>query len=110
MRQFFVYVLSSHSRRLYVGVTNNLERRIWQHRTGAHGFTARYHIYRLVHYESTENVIAAIAREKQIKGWGRAKKFSLIETTNPFGSTSQTLGFVDHRVILSEAKDLACIE
>src|SRR6185503_11862187 len=84
MRQFFVYVLSSYSRRLYVGVTNNLERRIWQHRTGAHGFTARYHIYRLVHYESTENVIAAIAREKQIKGWGRAKKFSLIETTNPF--------------------------
>ena len=84
MRQFFVYILSSHSRRLYVGVTNNLERRIWEHRHGAHGFTTRYRMNRLVHFESTENVIGAIAREKQIKGWVRAKKCALIEQTNPF--------------------------
>jgi putative endonuclease len=84
VRQYFVYILSSHARRLYVGVTSDLLRRIWEHKQGAHGFTARYRIFRLVHFENTENVTAAITREKQIKGWSRAKKQALIERANPY--------------------------
>jgi putative endonuclease len=83
MRHFYVYVLASHSRRLYVGMTNDLNRRVLEHRTGVHGFTAKYRIRRLVHFEHTTNPIAAIAREKQVKGWLRVKKVALIEETNP---------------------------
>jgi putative endonuclease len=64
-RQYFVYMLASKTRRLYVGVTNDLERRVWQHRTKAfEGFASRYNIDRLVWYESTGEVMAAIEREK----------------------------------------------
>jgi putative endonuclease len=83
MRQFYVYVLASLSRRLYVGVTNDLRRRIHEHRTNATGFTARYRVTRLVYFEVTPNVSAAIAREKEIKGWLRERKLRLIEDGNP---------------------------
>ena len=83
MRRFYVYILASKSRRLYVGVTSNLELRLAQHRSGMSTHTSRYRITRLVHFETTENINAAIAREKQIKAWRREKRVQLIETTNP---------------------------
>lgn len=83
-RQFYVYILASRSRTFYVGVTNDLRRRVWEHRQGlVNGFTARYRVFRLVWFEGTPNVKAAIAREKQIKGWRRSKKIALIEASNP---------------------------
>ena len=83
MRQFYVYVLASKSRVLYVGVTNDLLRRVHEHRTATSGFTARYRVRRLVHFEVTGNATAAIQREKAIKGWVRAKKMALIQGSNP---------------------------
>ena len=69
---------------LYVGITNSLERRIWQHKHKAiPGFTKTYNCDRLVHHEMFERVESAIAREKQIKGWTRAKKNALVEAENP---------------------------
>ncbi|MBI2888170.1 MAG: GIY-YIG nuclease family protein [Chloroflexi bacterium] len=69
---------------LYTGVTNNLERRLHEHRVGATlGFTRRYNVRHLVYYESTTDIRAALEREKQIKGWTRAKKLGLIEQLNP---------------------------
>jgi putative endonuclease len=83
MRQYAVYILASRSRRLYIGVTNNLEYRVAQHRLLRHGFTGKYRITRLVYYEFTEDVNAAIAREKQLKGWLRSRKLALISSFNP---------------------------
>jgi putative endonuclease len=83
MRQFFTYILSSHSKVLYVGVTNDLRRRVYQHSQGLVGFTARYRVNRLVFYESTGNVVAAIAREKQLKACPRKRRVALIEHSNP---------------------------
>jgi putative endonuclease len=83
-RHYYVYMLASKTRRLYVGMTNDVERRVWEHRTKAvEGFTSRYNIDRLVWYESTSQVLEAIAREKQIKAWRREKKIELIEDQNP---------------------------
>ena len=83
-RQYYVYILSNVSRRLYVGVTNDLERRIYEHKHKLlSGFTSEYNISRLVYVETTTDVAAAIAREKQIKGWLRRKKLALIESQNP---------------------------
>jgi len=79
-----VYLLSSLSRRLYVGITNDLGRRLWEHRHGpTYGFTRRYGITRLVYVESIAEPLTAITREKQIKGWVRVKKLALIEAYNP---------------------------
>jgi putative endonuclease len=76
--------MSTASRRLYVGVTGNLARRVQQHRTGQfEGFSKKYQMKRLVYAEPTSDVRAAIQREKQIKGWLRVKKIQLIETLNP---------------------------
>src|SRR3990172_4492445 len=81
---YYVYIVSSRSRNLYTGVTNNITRRVAEHRQGlVPGFTKRYRICRLVHVEPFEHPTAAIAREKQIKGWLRAKKIALIEKQNP---------------------------
>jgi len=77
-------MLASKTRRLYVGMTNDLHRRVLQHRMKAvDGFTSRYNIERLVWYESTDQVLDALAREKQIKGWRRENKVELIEEDNP---------------------------
>jgi putative endonuclease len=84
MKQYYVYILASRSRNLYVGVTNDLERRVYEHKQKlVPGFTTRYNIDRLVYFEATEDVQSAIAREKQIKGWLRSRKVSLIESVNP---------------------------
>ena len=84
MREYFVYILSSKSKTLYTGVTNNLERRVYEHKHKLiPGFTSRYNISRLVYFEATSDIRAAIAREKQIKGWTRSKKVALIEAMNP---------------------------
>ena len=87
-RTYYVYILSSRPKgTLYVGVTNDLERRLLEHLDGTvEGFTKRYAVHRLVHFEETDAVAAAIAREKQSKGWSRAKKVALIQSENPEGS------------------------
>jgi len=83
-RTYFVYILASRSRNLYTGVTNDLQRRLIQHRYAlVPGFTARYRIFRLVHFELFGDIRCAIAREKEIKGWRREKKVWLIKRHNP---------------------------
>ncbi len=84
MKQYCVYILSSKSKVLYVGVTSNLKKRIWEHKNKcADGFTKKYHVDQLVYFEQTEDVLSAISREKQIKKWRREKKIFLIEKMNP---------------------------
>ena len=84
MKDYFVYIMTNRSRTLYVGVTNDLFRRVQEHREGRGSvFTSKYHVDQLVYFESGQDVYAAIAREKQIKGWLRAKKIALIDTLNP---------------------------
>ncbi|HEX5760636.1 MAG TPA: GIY-YIG nuclease family protein [Thermoanaerobaculia bacterium] len=81
---FYVYILASRSGTLYVGVTNDLLRRLEQHGSGAGSrFAARHEVERLVHCELFERVRDAIVREKQLKGWRRSKKVALIEAHNP---------------------------
>lgn len=80
---YYVYIVASISRVLYIGMTNNLTRRIWEHRQKlVPGFTEKYNVDRLVYYEPTSDVLSAIAREKQLKGYRREKKVSLIATMN----------------------------
>jgi len=84
LTQFFVYILSSRSRTLYVGVTSDLQLRVEQHRTKVFGgFTARYNIDQLVYYEMAGSTRAAFEREKQLKHWVRSKKIALIDSMNP---------------------------
>lgn len=81
---YWVYILASRSRVLYVGVTNDLARRVAEHRAGEGGaFTKRYRVHRLVHAEEHRDVRDAIAREKTLKGWTRARKVALVEAANP---------------------------
>lgn len=83
-RTYYVYIMTNHSRTLYTGITNNLMRRVVEHKQKRiPGFTQKYNITQLVYFEETRDVNAAIAREKQIKGWLRAKKIALIESMNP---------------------------
>ena len=83
MKTYYVYIMASKSRTLYTGVTDNLERRVLQHRGRLQeGFTARYNINRLVHFEVFGDIRLAIGREKQIKAWGRMKRIALIESGN----------------------------
>jgi putative endonuclease len=83
-RSYFVYILASSHGVLYVGVTNDLRRRLAQHRQSAvEGFTARYKVHRLIYFEETRDVRSALEREKQIKSWRRSKKLALIRQTNP---------------------------
>jgi putative endonuclease len=84
MADYYVYILSNKSRMLYVGVTNDLERRLNEHKIkSVPGFTSKYGLASLVYYESTSNVQAVIEREKEIKGWVRRKKTALINSFNP---------------------------
>src|SRR4051812_34746805 len=83
MRCYYVYILASKSRVLYVGVTNELAMRVDQHRKAVFGFTARYRVNRLVYFETAEQPYDAITREKQLKALNRAKKIALIEKANP---------------------------
>ena len=84
MAENYVYILSNPYRTLYIGVTNNLKRRIYEHKQKiVEGFTQKYDITRLVYFEQTTDIRSAIHREKQLKGWLRAKKMTLIESVNP---------------------------
>ena len=83
-KEYYVYMMTNKSRTLYTGVTNNLLRRVYEHKNKLiKGFTSKYNIQYLVYYEMTSSIDSAIAREKQIKGWLRTKKIALIESTNP---------------------------
>ena len=85
MNEYYVYILTNESNNvMYTGVTNNIQRRVYEHKTGAlDGFTKKYRVHKLVYVESCNDVNAAIAREKQIKKWRREKKNALVETVNP---------------------------
>ena len=84
LMSYYVYIITNTSKTLYIGMTNNLERRVYQHKNKlVPGFTSKYNLNRLVYYEQTENVLSAIAREKQLNGWLRKKKIDLIEAQNP---------------------------
>jgi putative endonuclease len=84
MKHYFVYIMSSSSGTLYIGMTNDLARRVYQHKSKAiEGFTKKYGVTRLVDFETHNDVHVAIAREKQLKHWRRSKKIALIESLNP---------------------------
>lgn len=84
MKEYFVYIMTNRSKTLYTGVTNQLVRRVFEHKTKLiPGFTSKYNIDQLVYFENCPDIDSAIAREKQIKGWTRAKKIALIEEQNP---------------------------
>jgi putative endonuclease len=82
---YYVYIMTNDPpTTLYVGVTNDLERRVFEHRKKLkRGFTSKYNLDRLVYFEETDEVDAAIGREKQLKGWRRQRKIALLETMNP---------------------------
>lgn len=83
-KSYSVYILSNRHKRIYVGVTSDLPRRVYQHKHHlCSGFTKRYNIDQLVHFEEADDPMTAICREKQIKGWLRKKKIELIERENP---------------------------
>jgi putative endonuclease len=84
MKQYYVYIMTNRSKTLYTGVTNDLNRRVYEHKNKIiKGFTAKYNIDILVYYEVYNDITLAIQREKQIKGWVRKKKIDLIESVNP---------------------------
>ncbi len=84
MKTYYVYIMSSYSGVLYIGVTNNLLRRVNEHKLGdVEGFSQKYKCTRLVYAEETNDVLSAIAREKQLKNWSRKKKEWLIDQINP---------------------------
>lgn len=84
MHQYFVYIMASSSGTLYVGITNDLYKRVYQHKNNLiDGFTKKYGCHKLVYFEETTSVESVIAREKQLKGWRREKKEFLIRKLNP---------------------------
>ncbi len=84
MNQYYVYILSSKHKNIYVGVTNDLQRRVYEHKHKLYnGYTKKYNVDRLVYYESFGDITQAINRETQLKGWLRKKKDLLIEAMNP---------------------------
>lgn len=86
MKKYYVYILTNHTKTtLYIGVTNNLERRLYEHKNKLiDGFSKRYNLNKLVYYEETTSIVSAIEREKQLKGYTRSKKDTLIITKNPY--------------------------
>jgi putative endonuclease len=120
VKSYCIYIMASESGVLYVGVTNNLERRADQHQRGiTPSFTERYKVHKLVYYEVYGDIRMAIAREKQIKGWLRKRKIALIESMNPSwkdltkemakarAGQAATMPIPNRIVILSEAKNLS---
>ncbi len=116
MKDLFVHILTNERRTtLYIGVTNNLEGRLWQHQnSGGSAFTNRYNLTVLVYYEAFPDPLSAIAREKQLKGWKREKKEALIATINPnwddlpphlFGTDSPVVLRRDPSTSLHSAQD-----
>ena len=84
-RNYYVYILTNWNNKvMYVGVTNNIQRRLYEHKSKLiPGFTEKYNLHKLVYIEETDNVVFALEREKQLKKWRRNKKNQLIETLNP---------------------------
>jgi len=84
MKTFYVYIMNSPTGTLYTGMTNDLKRRVYEHKQKlTEGFTKKYNVTRLAYYEETSDVRTALAREKEIKKWRRSKKIALIKTLNP---------------------------
>ena len=105
-KEYYVYIMTNKSRTLYTGVTNDLMRRVPEHKNKLiKGFTSKYNIQFLVFYESTSDIHAAIAREKQIKGWLRAKKIALIDSMNPRWKDLSEEWFTPPKNIDSEIKE-----
>ena len=119
-KTFYLYMMTNRSRVvLYTGITNSLVRRVWEHQNGdIEGFTKKYRVNRLVYYENFDDPRHAISREKEIKGWRRAKKNALVETKNPKWADLSPMLFRHmrvprvarddgkrRRVVLSNAKD-----
>ena len=98
---YSAYIMASRSHTLYIGVTGNLHKRVFEHKWKEHeGFTARYNCDRLVWFENYQDVTKAIDREKQLKGWRREKKIALIEKTNPAGDCSRSPGGIPIRRLM----------
>jgi putative endonuclease len=105
MAEYYVYMMTNTTGMLYTGVTNNLERRVYEHKTKLiQGFTSKYNMDKLVYFESTNDVEVAIRREKQIKGWLRKKKVQLINSMNPEWQ-DLSREWYDLPVILKERSD-----
>jgi len=84
MKTYYVYILSNPNRTLYIGITSNLPKRVWEHKEGfVEGFTKEYSVHKLVYFESTNDVHTALRREKCLKRWKRDWKIRLIESMNP---------------------------
>ena len=84
MKNYYVYILTNNHKTLYIGVTNDIDRRLYEHKHKLlPGFTKRYNIDKLVYFEQHADINAAIERETRLKGWTRQKKIDLIESTNP---------------------------
>ena len=96
MRTYYIYIMASRSRVLYVGVTNDLARRVNEHKAGhGSGFTGKYRVTRLVYFEEFAEIRDAIAREKQLKDWRRSRKVQLVEKRNPtWDDLAQNLPFL----------------
>ena len=96
-KEYYVYIMTNKSRTLYTGVTNDLMRRVYEHKNKlVKGFTSRYNIQFLVYYESTPSIHVALEREKQIKGLLREKKIVLIDSVNPEWKDLSEERFVEH--------------
>jgi putative endonuclease len=105
-KEYYVYIMTNKSRTLYTGVTNDLMRRVYEHKNKlVKGFTSKYNIQFLVYCESASDIHAAIAREKQIKGWLREKKIALIDSMNPTWKDLSEEWFAPTRTSDSEVKD-----
>lgn len=111
-RQYYVYILSNYNRNvLYTGFTNNLLRRVWEHKQGIiEGFTKKYHVHDLLYYEMVDNPTSAIAREKQIKSWPRERKEKLILTMNTkkedlYSSLFEVVQGRSPRTLIESARD-----
>lgn len=84
MKQYFVYIMANNAKMTYIGVTNDLKRRVYQHKEKLiPGYTAKYNLTQLIYFETTSDIKSAILREKQMKGWLRARKIDLINEHNP---------------------------
>jgi len=84
MKTYYVYIISNHSKTLYIGVTNNLERRMYEHKNKlVNGFSKKYNLNKLVYFEQSQSIANTITREKQLKNWHREWKINLIESMNP---------------------------
>jgi len=84
VRQYYLYIMANRTKTIYTGVTNNLQRRVFEHKhLMTKGFAYKYKLTKLVYYEVGRDIKVAISREKQIKGWLRKKKIALIESVNP---------------------------